>query len=69
MRASSVGPRGYGVGFALHLKAARGRDGFIPPARPLHVRALRLRIGNNLGFINGWIGPENIYAKFARIDA
>ena len=28
----------------------------------------RYQIGNNRGFINGWIGPENIYGKFEKVE-
>ena len=27
------------------------------------IRGHRYQIGNNRGFINGWIGPEHIYGK------
>jgi hypothetical protein len=28
----------------------------------------RFQIGNNRGFINGWIGPNSIYGKCTRIE-
>jgi hypothetical protein len=28
----------------------------------------RFQIGNNRGFINGWIGPSSIYGKCVRIE-
>ena len=27
----------------------------------------RYQIGNNRGFINGWIGPEHIYGKCVKV--
>jgi hypothetical protein len=35
------------------------------------VRAIdgaRFQIGNNRGFINGWIGPSAIYGKCVRVE-
>jgi hypothetical protein len=31
------------------------------------IRDRRYQIGNNRGFINGWIGPEHIYGKCVKI--
>ena len=28
----------------------------------------RFQIGNNRGFINGWIGPSSIYGKCIRVE-
>src|ERR1700750_307675 len=32
------------------------------------IQGPRFQIGNNRGFINGWIGPSAIYGKCIRID-
>jgi hypothetical protein len=32
------------------------------------VDGTRFQIGNNRGFINGWIGPNAIYGKCVRVD-
>ena len=29
----------------------------------------RYQIGNNRGFINGWIGAEHIYGKCVKVEA
>jgi len=28
----------------------------------------RYQIGNNRGFINGWIGPQSIYGKCVKVE-
>ncbi len=33
------------------------------------IRDHRYQIGNNRGFINGWIGPEQIYGKCVKVEA
>jgi hypothetical protein len=32
------------------------------------IRDGRYQIGNNQGFINGWIGPEQIYGRCIRVE-
>jgi hypothetical protein len=32
------------------------------------IEGARFQIGNNRGFINGWIGPNSIYGKCVRIE-
>ena len=32
------------------------------------IQGDRYQIGNNLGFINGWIGAASIYGKCVRIE-
>jgi hypothetical protein len=32
------------------------------------IQGERFQIGNNRGFINGWIGPNAIYGKLVRVD-
>jgi hypothetical protein len=33
------------------------------------VQGGRFQIGNNRGFINGWVGPNAIYGKLIRVEA
>jgi hypothetical protein len=33
------------------------------------IQGNRYQIGNNRGRINGWIGPNSIFGKLARVDA
>jgi hypothetical protein len=32
------------------------------------INGERFQIGNNRGFINGWIGPSSIYGKCIRVE-
>lgn len=32
------------------------------------VQAGRFQIGNNRGYINGWVGPNAIYGKLIRVE-
>jgi hypothetical protein len=32
------------------------------------IQTSRYQIGNNRGFINGWIGPEHIYGKCVKVE-
>jgi hypothetical protein len=32
------------------------------------IRGGQYQIGNNRGFINGWIGPESIYGKCVKVE-
>lgn len=32
------------------------------------IQAARFQIGNNRGFVNGWIGPKSVFGRLVRID-
>jgi hypothetical protein len=32
------------------------------------IQGERFQIGNNRGFVNGWIGPKSIYGKLVRVE-
>ena len=32
------------------------------------IQGQRFQIGNNLGFINGWVGPDAIYGRYIRVE-
>ena len=32
------------------------------------IQGSRYQIGNNRGFINGWVGPNSIFGKCVRIE-
>jgi hypothetical protein len=33
------------------------------------IQGQRFQIGNNRGFINGWIGPNGIYGRCIKVEA
>jgi len=33
------------------------------------IRPGQFQIGNNRGFINGWVAPANIFGKLTRVEA
>jgi hypothetical protein len=52
------------VGDIVLCKVAGNEYLHIVKAIPDH----RYQIGNNRGFINGWIGPEQIYGKSVKLE-
>jgi len=44
-------------------------SGYVEPLKRCdNVRAGRFLIGNNRGFINGWIGAGAIYGRLLRVE-
>lgn len=33
------------------------------------IQGQRFQIGNNRGYINGWIGPHSIFGRCVKVDA
>jgi hypothetical protein len=59
-----VDPGALEVGDIVLCKVARNEYLHIVKA----IQNGRYQIGNNHGFINGWIGPESIYGKCVKVE-
>jgi hypothetical protein len=53
------------VSFRPHGQSMTGR---IESGQLCTVVPIDPTIGNNRGFINGWIGPEDIYGKCVKVE-